>query len=155
MATIKTKPVQAKICGITNEEDALWAANLGADFVGLNFIAESPRKISIEKARDIHAKVPPFVKCAGIFLDPSVAQIEAVMKKVPLGIIQFHGNESRQDLENVKSMFHVQVWKAIRVENEESLEKIKDFERVADAVLLDAFVPDIAGGTGNGACQPG
>ena len=48
-----------KICGITNEQDALWAVNLGADFIGLNFYAQSPRKVSPKNAKDIVGKLPP------------------------------------------------------------------------------------------------
>jgi len=54
-----------KICGVTNEQDALWAANLG-DYVGLNFYPPSPRKISPKNAKDIAAKLPPFVITVGI-----------------------------------------------------------------------------------------
>ena len=145
---VKTKPVQVKICGITNEEDAVWAVNLGADFIGLNFYGESPRKVSLEKAHEIASKVPPFVKCAGIFVDQSFVEIEKVLKKVPLQVIQLHGSEKKEDLEKIKSQCRVQIWKAIRVENEGSLNQIQEFAGLADAVLLDAWKGGQAGGTG-------
>ncbi|OGR88783.1 MAG: hypothetical protein A3A86_00480 [Elusimicrobia bacterium RIFCSPLOWO2_01_FULL_60_11] len=137
-----------KICGITNAEDALWAANLGADFIGLNFSPLSPRKVSVDMAAGIAAGLPPFVKCVGIFTDPPQEDVEKVLKKVPLAAVQFHGNEKREDLENVKARFRVQIWKAVRVKDEESLKAMEDFIGAADKILLDAWVEGQAGGTG-------
>ena len=68
MAQARAKQIQVKICGITNPEDALWAANLGADYIGLNFSPESPRKVSVDMAREIAGKSPPFVKCVVVFV---------------------------------------------------------------------------------------
>lgn len=148
MAKIQVKPVQAKICGITNEEDALWAVNLGADFVGLNFFSASPRKVSIEKAHDIAAKLPPFVKVVGVFVNPILEEVERVLKKVPLAAVQFHGDETKEDLEIIKSQFRILIWKAVRVQDEESLKAIPSFFGVADMILLDTFKADEAGGIG-------
>ncbi len=148
MAKIYVKPVQVKICGITNEEDALWAVNLGADFIGLNFCAQSPRKVSIDKARDIAVTLPPFVKSLGVFLDPALEDIEKVLKKVPLFAVQLHGNESPEDIQKIKSAFRVQIWKAVRVHDEESLKQIDGFAGIADILVLDSFKEGVAGGTG-------
>lgn len=147
-AKVRTKPVQVKICGITNPEDALWAVNLGADYIGLNFSPQSPRKISVDMAREIAAGIPPFVKCVGIFVNPSQDEIEKVLKKVPLFAVQFHGDEKRDDLENIKSRFRIQIWKAVRVQDEESVKTIENFLGTADKILLDAWVEGRAGGTG-------
>lgn len=148
MAKIQVKPVQVKICGITNGEDALWAVNLGADFIGLNFVPESPRKISIEKAHEIAAKVPPFVKCVGIFVNPTIDELEKVLKKVPLAVVQLHGLETADDLTKIKSQFRVQIWKAVKIEGENSLAQIQSFAGLADSILLDTFQAGLAGGTG-------
>jgi len=148
MAKVYVKPVQVKICGITNPQDALWAANLGADYIGLNFSPESPRKVSVDMAQKIAAQTPPFVKCVGVFVNPSQEEIEKVLKKVSLSALQFHGDEKREDLENIKSRFRVQIWKALRVQDEESLKAIENFSGVVDMILLDACVDGQAGGTG-------
>lgn len=148
MTKIQTASVQVKICGITNEEDALWAVNFGSDFIGLNFYPESPRKVGIDKARDIAVKLPSFVKSVGIFVNPTIEEIEKVLKIVPLFAVQLHGEEKREDLEKIKSQFRVQTWKAIRIESEESLKKIEDFLGVADQILLDTLRDGLAGGTG-------
>ena len=142
------KSILVKICGITNPQDALWAANLGADYIGLNFSPESPRKLSVDMAREIAGKTPPFVKCVGVFINPSPDEIEKVLKKVPLFALQFHGDEKREDLENIKLRFQVRIWKALRVRDEESIKAIENFSGAADMILLDAWVEGQAGGTG-------
>ncbi len=148
MAKNFIKPVQVKICGVTNEEDALWAANLGTDFIGLNFYSGSPRKVSADKAQEIATKLPPFVKSVGVFVDPDLEDIEKILKKVPLAAVQLHGSETRELLEKIKSQFRVQIWKAVKVKDEESLKAITDFAGLADQILLDTFKDGAEGGTG-------
>ena len=63
---------KVKICGITNNEDALWAANLGADVIGLNFCSASPRKVSVKQAMKIVDGVPGFISIVGVFVDESI-----------------------------------------------------------------------------------
>ena len=148
MSPVRAKAVQVKICGITNPEDAVWAANLGADFVGLNFSSLSPRKVSVDMGKEIAGKLPPFVKCVGVFVNPTVEDIEKVLKKISLFAVQLHGDEKRGDMENIKSRFNVQVWKAVRVQNEDSLASIEGFKGAVDRILLDAWVDGQQGGTG-------
>ena len=72
---------KVKICGITNHQDALWAANLGADFIGLNFCALSPRKVSIKHAMAIVDQVPSFISIVGVFVDEPVASLKKIVEK--------------------------------------------------------------------------
>ncbi len=83
-----------KICGITRVEDALAAAHAGADAIGLNFWAGTPRRVAVERAREIAAAVPPFVTTVGLFVDPTADDVRAVLGAVPLALLQFHGRES-------------------------------------------------------------
>ena len=145
---IKIKPVLVKICGITIKEDAIWAANLGADFVGINLCPESPRKVSIEKALEISSSLPSFVKTVGVFVNEELAVIEKILKKVPLHVLQLHGNESPDVVTQFKNQFHLPIWKVVHIENEESLNKIADYVGIADVILLDRFHPLLPGGTG-------
>lgn len=142
------RAVQVKICGITNENDALWAINLGADYIGLNFYKESPRKVSLQAAHEITEKMPSFAKAVGVFVNPAEGEIEAVLKKVRLSAVQLHGDEKPEDLLKIKSRFRVEIWKAVRVSGEESLKAVGDFLGAADQILLDAWKEDQAGGTG-------
>lgn len=82
-----------KFCGITRLEDALAAARLGADAVGLVFTARSPRQLSIEAARAIALALPPLVTRVGLFMDNNATEVAAVLHDVPLELLQFHGNE--------------------------------------------------------------
>lgn len=82
-----------KICGLTRPEDALAAAQLGADAVGLVFYERSARWLSLHRACDIVAALPPFVTVVGLFLDAPVAVVEEVLASVALDLLQFHGAE--------------------------------------------------------------
>lgn len=140
--------ILAKICGITNVEDARWAVNFGADFIGLNFCSESPRKVSSSKAKEIVESLPPFVKSVGVFVNPDINDLKKILKTVKFSVLQLHGDEPPALLHEIKLSFQVLTWKAIRVKEENDLIKINDFVGVADIVLLDAFIEDQLGGTG-------
>src|SRR5687768_6274101 len=96
--------IKVKICGITNNQDALWAANLGADFIGLNFYAQSPRKISGKNAKDIVAGLPPFVQSAGVFVDEPIESVAKLVKSVPLKMVQLHGSETPDYCTQVRAL---------------------------------------------------
>ncbi len=133
----KNKPVLVKICGITNSEDALWATNLGADYIGLNFCALSKRKISSEKAKEIVQGIPPFVKVVGVFMDPTLFDLEKIIKLVKLSALQLHGTETPLFLAELKSKFGLKVWKAISLKTEEDVNLIPPYLGIADTLLLD------------------
>ena len=84
---------RVKICGITRIEDALAAARLGADAIGLVFAAGSPRALSADAAAAVSGAMPPFVARVGLFLDADPAFVRAVCDAVPLELLQFHGSE--------------------------------------------------------------
>ncbi len=84
--------VRVKICGITSPMDAIRCDALGADFLGVVF-AESPRRVSLERARQIRAAVP-HAKLVGVFADAELAAIVAAIRLVPLDVVQLHGRET-------------------------------------------------------------
>jgi phosphoribosylanthranilate isomerase len=84
---------RVKICGITRPEDGLAAARLGADAVGLVFYPGSSRAVDVPTARRIIAVLPPFVTVVGLFVDAELAAVRAILRQVPLGMLQFHGQE--------------------------------------------------------------
>ncbi|MEO0293269.1 MAG: phosphoribosylanthranilate isomerase [candidate division WOR-3 bacterium] len=90
MATRRTK---LKICGITNEEDALMVSELGADAIGFVF-AESKRRITPQKAKEIVKKLPPFITVVGVFMDAPLSEVNEIAEFVPLDVVQLHGDES-------------------------------------------------------------
>ena len=86
-------PVRVKICGITRAEDAVEAAALGVDAIGLVFVPGSKRALSIEQARTIGSALPPLVATVGLFLDAAADEVRRVLDAVPLNWLQFHGRE--------------------------------------------------------------
>jgi phosphoribosylanthranilate isomerase len=133
-----------KICGITRVDDALTAARLGADAIGFVFYRASPRYVEPERARDICAALPPFVSTVGLFVDADPAEVDAVRDRVPLSLLQFHGDETSAYCERFRAPY----LKAIRVRpGTDLLQCATDFAG-ARGLLLDAYVPSVPGGTG-------
>jgi phosphoribosylanthranilate isomerase len=136
-------PVRIKICGITNKEDALAAAHLGADALGFVF-APSPRKISAESAREIIKALPPFVKTVGVFVDEDPERVSSIAAMCGLDILQLHGSESV----DYCSSFDRRVIKAVRLQSRDELKNLSKYVSVVDALLLDTYLPNKLGGTG-------
>lgn len=136
--------VRSKICGITRVEDALVAAEQGADAIGLVFYAKSPRAVDVSRAQEILRALPPFVTSVGLFVNASRAEVEQVLRQVPLDLLQFHGDETAQDCEG----FGRPYIKALRVRPDLALgEQCAAFASAA-GILLDSYVPGVPGGTG-------
>ena len=133
-----------KICGITRPEDALSAAAAGVDAIGLVFYAKSPRAVTIEQAQAIISVLPPFVTRVGLFVDATPAELDAVLDRVELDLVQFHGNETRTQCEAAGKEY----MKAVKVrESADILAAIEQYT-TASALLLDTYDPEIPGGTG-------
>ena len=140
--------VKVKICGITNVDDAMLAANLGADFIGLNFCRDSARKVSLKNAKDIVSKMPPFVSVVGVFVDEPLEELVKTAKKAPLKYIQLHGSETPEYCKSAAELSGLPVIKAFKMADEKSLETMPQFLESAAYFLLDACVPGEPGGTG-------
>lgn len=137
--------VKVKICGITRLEDALAAAELGADALGFVFYEQSPRYVRPDIAADIIAQLPPFITSVGLFVNPDKAAVEETITHTALDLLQFHGDE-----ENVFcAQFSRPFIKALRMT--EALDLHKEIEKYPDArgILLDAYDPQRYGGTGH------
>jgi len=133
---------RVKICGITNSEDALVAADAGADALGFVFYPPSPRCITPDQAAGIIAQLPPFIQSVGLFVDQSPDMVNQTVELCGLDLVQLHGDESPGLCKLIKS----RIIKAIRVRNETSLESMFSYE--VSAFLLDAWSPLAHGGTG-------
>jgi len=144
--------VQVKICGIKKEEDAKWAASLGADMLGFIFFKESPRYISSVLARKIIKGLPQFVLPVGVFVNEDPELIRKTVKCCNLKMVQLHGNETPEFCLNLRTVLNsfpeVKIIKAFRMQNE-SLLQIESFRApVADFFLLDTYKEGVPGGTG-------
>ena len=135
--------VRIKICGITNEEDALAVARFGADALGFIF-APSPRRISAEKARKVVKALPPLVQRVGVFVDADLQEVLSVAETCGLDILQFHGSESAEYCNS----FDYRVIKAARLRSRQDLKGLLEYKDVVHALLLDTYVPGKLGGTG-------
>jgi len=135
--------VRIKICGITREEDALAAAAAGADALGFNFYARSPRCLTAEQAARIASVVPGDVTKVAVFVDPTTEEVRRVLDAAPIDLLQFHGNEPAAFCES----FAMPYMKVIRV-RDRAPEGLGVLHPRACAWLLDTFVPGIEGGTG-------
>ena len=135
---------RVKICGITLVEDAVSAVNAGADAIGLVFYAPSPRAVTIVQAQQIVAAMPPFVSVVGLFVNAKQTEIESVLSEVRLDILQFHGDESASDCQQINLPYY----KAIRVKAESNLLQYEAEFKSAKALLLDTYSEAAVGGTG-------
>ena len=87
--------VKIKICGVTNVTDAVSAADLGADAVGLNFFKGSPRFLSMKKAAEIVSELPPFVDAVAVFVNEPIGSIKKMMAELGLRTCQWHGGDRK------------------------------------------------------------
>ncbi|MGB5607370.1 MAG: phosphoribosylanthranilate isomerase [Gammaproteobacteria bacterium] len=136
---------RVKICGITRDEDALAAASCGADAIGLVFYPRSPRHVGIEQAARIAEAVPPFVMITGLFVNASRDVIEQVLNAVPLGLLQFHGQETNAECTGYGLPFIKSI--AMRADTDVVL-IMKQYPDAA-GFLLDTWQPQTHGGGGN------
>jgi phosphoribosylanthranilate isomerase len=139
-----TMATAVKICGITRIEDALAAARLGAHALGFIFYAKSRRGVTPERATEIIRALPPFVTTVGLFVNPEESDVERVLARVPLNLLQFHGEETP----DFCARFALPYIKAARVRAGLDLLQYAQHHCAARGLLLDAFVDGAHGGTG-------
>ena len=140
-----------KICGVTSAEDAAVCADSGADAVGLNFYPPSPRHVTIEAARLIVARLPPSVAKVGVFVNPSLEEVIRAHDTVGLDIIQLHGDESPDVVEQLDQRPVLKAFRCIERGPDWMLTYVQACrERKASlaGVLIDAHAPGKYGGTG-------
>ena len=137
--------VRVKFCGITCPEDAIAAAALGVDAIGLVFYATSTRAVDLEHAQEIAAALPPFVSKVGLFVNERAARIREIVHQVPLDLLQFHGDESPEEC----VLFGRPYIKAIAMRGDVDLTQAARQYGAAKGLLVDAYVPGQRGGTGH------
>lgn len=133
-----------KICGITRIEDALAAAQAGADAIGLVFDPKSPRCVDVKQAVSIARALPPYITVVGLFVDAAPQSIHDVLNRVNLDLLQFHGAETPEYCR----AFSKPYVKAIRMSPDVDLHAEERRFPEAAGLLLDTFSPAASGGTG-------
>ncbi len=131
-----------KICGITRQEDLEACLQAGVDAIGFVFYAPSPRAIDIGQAARLVSRLPPFVTAVGLFVNAPAADVRATLAEVPLGLLQFHGDETA----DYCRQFGRPWLKAIRVRPGVDLVNCAAQFAGATALLVDAFVDGYGGG---------
>ena len=136
--------VRTKICGVTSPQDAGAAAAAGCDAIGMVFHAGSARCVDAQRAAAVAQATPPFVARVGVFVDPTPAAVEAILRAVPLDLLQFHGDEPAALCEG----FGLPYVKAVRVRPGFAFAPLEEAHPSARGFLLDAWHPSQAGGAG-------
>ncbi len=132
-----TGSIRIKICGITDPEDAEMAVDAGADLIGLIFIPGSPRRLDLKTAEAIAERVAGRCERVAVFKDADGVEIERVLRRVDLERVQFHGDETEEQVEEVD----LAVIKALRGADLEAAEGF-----TGTMLLLDH--PSEGGGSG-------
>ena len=137
--------MRIKICGITRPEDAEQALALGADTVGCVFHAASARHVTAEIAQDIRVAVGDAGTLVGLFVDPTVDQVQAVLDRIELDVLQFHGEESPAFCEQFQRPY----LKAVAMSPDVDLAAVNSAYCSARGLLLDSAHEGQFGGTGH------
>lgn len=135
--------VRVKICGITDSDDAVMAASLGAWAIGFIFYKKSPRFIGPYKARKIIDRLPPFVTPVGVFVNQREGAVKEILDFCGIRTVQFHGEESPSFCKRFRDF---KVIKSFRVAKRVEISEFKKFD--VDAFLFDTYQKDTPGGTG-------
>jgi phosphoribosylanthranilate isomerase/indole-3-glycerol phosphate synthase/phosphoribosylanthranilate isomerase len=138
----KTTP-QIKICGLTDVEQALGCAELGANAIGCVFFPKSPRHVSEEQAAEICSALPPRVKKVGVFVNEPFSAIMQKVERCGLTAVQLHGRESSELLKDL-GRENLLVIKALFIDREPFLQQVSDY--TAGAFLVEYGRGTLPGG---------
>ena len=143
--------VRVKICGLRTVADVVAVAAAGAAYAGFNFFPRSPRFVTVAEARALALSAPEGLCKVALVVDAEDAALDAIVKEVPLDILQLHGHETPERVAAVKARYGLPVMKVIGVAGEADLASLTDYSLVADQILIDAKPPKDAvlpGGNG-------
>ena len=136
--------VKVKICGLRKPQalDAALAAS--ADYIGLVFYPPSPRNVSVDEARELAARARGHAKSVALLVDADDSQVNDILDAVDPDLIQLHGHETPQRVEEIKNLCNRPVIKAIRIGARDDVAEADRYARSADIILYDAQEPEDA-----------
>ena len=146
-----TNPISVKICGLATVDDVRACADADANYMGLVFFEKSPRNITIPAARELALAAPLGLAKVALVVNPSDAELDALIATVPLDMVQLHGRETPERVAEVKARFGLPVMKAVGIADGDDLPKLESYFGVADQILVDAKPPEggeLPGGNG-------
>lgn len=144
-------PPLLKICGLTQPAQAEAIARLGCDAIGVIGVAGSPRHLDPERRPALFAAArAENSSCQGVLVvaDPPEAMLPLLGSAGGHQVLQLHGGESPERCAELRQRLDVRLWKALRIRSPHDLQRAADYANVVDSLLLDAYVPDQLGGTG-------
>jgi phosphoribosylanthranilate isomerase len=135
------RSVIVKICGITDVKALAAAVKAKADFVGFVFFRRSPRYLDPKRVAELIEALPRTISAVGLFVDPTDADLERVLKDVRLGMVQLHGRESPKRVSDIRREFGIAAMKALGVSSIRDVMAAADYGGHADWLLFDAKPP--------------
>ncbi|WP_226585055.1 phosphoribosylanthranilate isomerase [Halobacillus litoralis] len=136
-----------KLCGNQSLSDVAKTTSSDASHLGFIFVRRTKRYVRPEHVGRWLRKIRPKQKLVGVFIDPTIEELEEVLHFVPLDVIQLHGNETVSQLLRIKEAFGLPVWKVIH-HQKEGIQRMEVFRGVADGYIIDSKVEGASGGTG-------
>jgi phosphoribosylanthranilate isomerase len=127
-----------KICGLTSPEAIKGAAQAGATYGGLVFYEKSPRHLSLAKAREVALAAPPGFAKVALVVNPQDAFLEEMLSQVPIDILQLHGAEPPQRVQQIKQSTGLPIMKALGIATAQDLREIDRYAEICDQLLIDA-----------------
>lgn len=131
-------PTRVKICGLTSPEAIKGAAQAGATYGGLVFYEKSPRHLSLAKAREVALAAPPGFAKVALVVNPQDAFLEEMLSQVPIDILQLHGAEQPQRVQQIKQSTGLPIMKALGIATAQDLREIDRYAEICDQLLIDA-----------------
>ncbi len=149
-----THRTRIKLCGLTRIEDVTQAVAVGADAIGLVFYAPSPRYVAPETAARLVEALPPMVSTVGLFVNADLGEVTEVLRRVPLSLLQFHGDETPAQCREIAEAVQRPFMRALRIRPDataadllESQAAYRTASPLFSGLLLDTW-SDAYGGTG-------
>ena len=142
--------MRVKICGITQTKQGQNIAALGASSLGFICVEQSPRYVAPAKIRAIADNLPTEIDKVGVFANHSLAEITQVVEQAHLTAVQLHGQESPEFCLQLRQAIapDLELIKAFRIKSAQSLESTAAYVDCVNTLLLDAYHPQMLGGTG-------
>ncbi|MGR9047158.1 phosphoribosylanthranilate isomerase [Halobacillus faecis] len=136
-----------KLCGNRSLSDVAKTSSSQASHLGFIFVRRTKRYVRPEYVGRWVKKIRPRQKIVGVFIEPTIEEIEEILHFVPLDVIQLHGNETVSQLLRIKEAFGLPVWKVVHHQSN-GIKQMEVFRGVADGYIVDSKVDGASGGTG-------
>ncbi|PSB01454.1 phosphoribosylanthranilate isomerase [Merismopedia glauca] len=141
--------MRVKICGITKVDQGVAITQLGATALGFICVPSSSRYVTSSQIKSVIQALPSKIDCIGVFAEATIAEITQVVSQTLLSGVQLHGSESPEFCQELREKLpEVEIIKAFRLKNAEYLSQIPAYFNFVDTFLLDAYHPQMLGGTG-------